>query len=236
PMGTYGPWGGTVRVNGTRGRDGKVRIAAAQRFGTVLTRESTELPALLAADTSTSYRTSLIASATRAGLRPPELTQWATSRDWKLRAAVAAADGDTLDRAFATARAAPLTRDADPRVREAAYAALVPPASMPLEDTVHAMLVSGLRDPDFYVRATVIGALAERPTSNDLSAVLASYTQASRDSANDARLAAIQYVAALWKRDSASFTGARRTQLAQLEVPSDPLERAAGTVVPACAR
>ena len=71
-----------------------------------------------------------------------------------------------------------------------------------------AFFVSGLRDPDFYVRATVIGALAERPTSNDLSAVLASYTQASRDSANDARLAAIQYVAALWKRDSASFTGA----------------------------
>ena len=235
-IGTYGPMARTVLVNATRDPDANVRIAAAQSFGTVLTRESTELPALLAADTSTAYRTSLIASATRAGLRPPELAQWATSRDWKLRAAVAAADGDTLDRAVATARAAPLTRDADPRVREAAYAALVPPASMPLEDTVHAMLVSGLRDPDFYVRATVIGALAERPTSKDLSAVLASYTQASRDSANDARLAAIQYVATLWKRDSTSFTAARRTQLAQLEVPSDPLERAAGKDVPAWAR
>jgi len=115
-------------------------------------------------------------------------------------------------------------------------AALVPPASMPLEDSVHAMLVSGLRDPDFYVRATVIGTLADRPASNDLSAILASYAQASRDSANDARLAAIQYVARLWKRDSTSFTAAQRTQLAQLEVPSDPLERAAGRDGPAWGR
>ena len=235
-IGTYGPMAKTALVDATRDADPNVRIAAAQSFGTVLARESTEFPALLAADTSIAYRTSLIASATRAGLRPPELAQWSTSRDWKLRAAVAGADGDTLDRAFAISRATPLTRDSDPRVREAAYAALVPPASMPLEDSVHAMLVSGLRDPDFYVRATVIGTLADRPASNDLSAILASYAQASRDSANDARLAAIQYVARLWKRDSTSFTAAQRTQLAQLEVPSDPLEQAAGRDVPAWGR
>ena len=103
-----------------------------------------------------------------------------------MRAAVASAEGDTLDRAFAVSRAGSLIRDPDPRVREAAYAALVPTSSMPLEDSVHGLLIAGLRDPDFYVRATVTGALADRPSPNDLAAVLASYAQASRDSANDA--------------------------------------------------
>ena len=232
-LGTYGALAKTSLANATRDPDPNVRIAAAQSFGTVLNRESTEFPALWAADTSVAYRASLLASAARAGLRPQELTQLASSRDWRMRAAVAAAEGDTLDRAFAMSRAMPLTRDPDPRVREAAYAALLPPSSMPLEDSVHALLVAGLRDPDFYVRATVIGALADRPSSTDLGPVLASYAQAARDSANDARLAAIQYVAALWKRDSASVTSAQRAQLAALAVPSDPLERVAGKTVPA---
>jgi cyclophilin family peptidyl-prolyl cis-trans isomerase len=103
---------------------------------------------------------------------------------------------------------------------------------MPLEDSVHAILVNGLSDPDFYVRATVLGSLVDRPSANDLPAVLASYHQAGRDSANDARLAALQYVAALWKRDSASVTAARRAELSALPTPSDPLERAAGAAVP----
>src|SRR6185503_20265312 len=144
----------------------------------------------------------------------------------------ASAGGDTLDRAFAVARAAPLTRDPDPRVREAAYAAIAPSPSLPLEDTVHALLIKGLSDPDFYVRATVLGALADRPAAADLSAVLASYNQASRDSANDARLAALQYIGALWKKDSASLNASWLAQLSQMPVPGDPLERAAGKGIP----
>jgi cyclophilin family peptidyl-prolyl cis-trans isomerase len=149
-----------------------------------------------------------------------------------MRAAVASASGDTLDRAFAFTRTAPLTQDPDARVREAAYGALSPSAGLPLEDTVHALLLNGLRDPDFYVRATVIGALAERPSAADLSAVLTSYNLATRDSANDARLAAIQYVGALWKKDSTSLNATWRQHLAQLPVPTDPLERAAGRDFP----
>src|SRR5437868_2982155 len=235
-LGTYGAIAKASLIYATRDADPNVRIAAAQSFGTVLSRESTEFPALWTADTSVAYRASLLASAARAGLRPQQLTQLVSSGDWRMRAAVAGAEGDTLDRTCAMSRAIPLTRDPDPRVREAAYAALLPPSSMPLEDAVHALLLTGLRDPDFYVRATVIGALADRPSSADLAAVLASYTQAARDSANDARLAAIQYVAALWKRDSSSVTPAQRAQLAALAVPFDPLERAAGKAVPAWER
>jgi cyclophilin family peptidyl-prolyl cis-trans isomerase/HEAT repeat protein len=231
-LGTYGQLGKQAVVYGTHDRDPNVRIAAAQSLGTVLTTDAAELPALWAADTSIVYRSSLLASATRAGVRPPEIASWASSPDWRLRAAVASAEGDTLDRAFAFSRTAPLLRDTDPRVREAAYAGITPSSGLPLEDTVHTLLLGGLRDPDFYVRATVIGALADRPSAADLPAVLASYNIAARDSANDARLAAVQYVASLWKKDSASVTPALLAQLAQTPLPPDPLERSAAKNIP----
>jgi cyclophilin family peptidyl-prolyl cis-trans isomerase len=107
---------------------------------------------------------------------------------------------------------------------------------MPLEDSLHLLLVNGLRDPDFFVRATVIGALAERPSAADLSAVLTSYSLAGRDSANDARLAAIQYVGALWKKDSSSLNATWRSHLALTPVPADPLERSAGKEIPVWAK
>jgi cyclophilin family peptidyl-prolyl cis-trans isomerase/HEAT repeat protein len=235
-LATYGPIAKASLIYAARDQDPNVRIAAAQGFGSVLTSTASEFPALWAADTSLVYRSSLLASAAQAGIRPAELAQWASSADWRLRAAVALAAGDSLDRSFAMSRAMPLTRDTDARVREVAYAALAPPASMPLEDTVHALLVGGLRDPDFFVRATVIGLLADRPSAADLAAVLASYNQAARDSGNDARLAAIQYVTALWKKDSTSLNATWLSHLAQIPVPGDPLERAAGKAIPAWAK
>ncbi|HZE09706.1 MAG TPA: peptidylprolyl isomerase [Gemmatimonadaceae bacterium] len=229
---TYGPVAKAALTYATHDVDANVRVAAAQSFGTVLTVDAPDFPGLWAADTSLVYRSSLLASAARAGLRPPALTEWVGNPDWRLRAAVASAEGDTLDRAFAFSRAAPLTRDADPRVREAAYAALSPSAGMPLEDTVHALLIGGLSDPDFYVRATIIGALADRPSVADLRAVLASYDAAAHDSANDARLAAIQYIGALWKKDSTSLDAATLQRLAARPVPADPLERTAAASLP----
>ena len=227
---TYGASAKPVLVTATRDFDQNVRIAVAQSFGTVLS-PGDDLTALWAVDTSLTYRSGLLSSATRSGMRPAVLREWVGSPDWRRRAAVAGASGDTLDRAFAISRALPLVRDRDPRVRQAAYAGLVPPPSMSLEDSVHAILVSGLSDADFYVRATVIGALADRPSTADLNAVLASYARAARDSANDARLAAVQYVSALWKKDSASLTADWRTRLDGIAVPRDPLERAAGKSV-----
>jgi cyclophilin family peptidyl-prolyl cis-trans isomerase/HEAT repeat protein len=235
-IGTYGPPAKPALVYAAHDQDPNVRIAAAQSLGTALNKDAADFPALWALDTSVVYRSSLLASAARAGLRPAELTEWASSPDWRLRAAVASASGDTLDRAFAFSRTEPLTRDPDARVREAAYAAIVPPAGLALEDSVHALLINGLRDPDFYVRATVLGAMAERPKAADLSAVLTSYNLATRDSANDARLAAIQYVGALWKKDSTALNATWRQHLAQTPVPADPLERAAGKDFPVWAK
>ncbi|MFL5594051.1 MAG: peptidylprolyl isomerase [Gemmatimonadaceae bacterium] len=231
-IGTYGAMAKAALVAATHDYDPNVRIAAAQSFATALSRDATDFPALWVSDTSIAYRAALLASATRAGMRPAQLREWASSPEWRLRAAVAAAEGDTVDRAFAISRALPLAHDTDARVREAAYAALVPPAGMSLEDSIHSFLIAGLRDPDFYVRATILAALADRPSTNDLAAVLASYRQAARDSANDARLAAIQYVGALWKKDSTTLNSAWRSELARVPVPGDPLERSAARDIP----
>ncbi|HXG73094.1 MAG TPA: peptidylprolyl isomerase [Gemmatimonadaceae bacterium] len=231
-MATYGSPARAALLYGARDFSANVRVATAQSLGTVIGRDGADWATYWAADTSLVYRAGLLASAARAGYRPPELQTWAGHADWRYRAAVANAAGDSLDRRFAISRVANLLRDPDPRVRQAAYGALLPPASVPLEDSVHDWMVAGLRDPDFYVRATVIGALAERPTSADLPAVLASYNSAARDSSNDARLSAIQYVAALWKKDSLRLSQSARDQITAVRAPADPLERAAGKTVP----
>lgn len=231
-LGTFGGQAKFALVNATRDPDANVRVASAQSLAGALTPTSSDFEILWSADTSVAYRAALLGSATRAGLRPPQLAAWAKSADWRLRAAVAAAAGDSLDRPFALSRTIPLLADRDPRVREAAYAAIAPAASLPLEDTVRSILLRGLEDPDFYVRATAIGVLTERAAIADLPYVLASYRRASRDSANDARLAALQYTAALWKKDSASFGRALGAELGGMPVPGDPLERAAGKGLP----
>ena len=231
-LGTYGAQAKASLAKATADADANVRIAAAQSIGSVLTARDNDFARLWSADTSVVYRSSLLASAARAGLRPPQLIEWARSPDWHLRAAVASAAGDSLDRRFALSRTTPLLTDPDPRVREAAYGAIVPPASMRMEDSVHAHLLRGLEDPDFYVRATVVGALAERPSAADLEPVMASYRFAASDSANDARLAALQYVVALWRKDSASVDANMRAELAREAAPKDPLERAAGSDLP----
>lgn len=231
-LGSYGPRARDIVVAGTRDKDANVRIAAAQSVATALTPAESGWESLWAADTSLAYRVSLLASAARAGLHPAELVSWAQSGDWRMRAAVASASGDSADRAFALSRALPLTRDPDPRVRSDAYVAIVPPASMPPEDSVHGILVRALGDPDFYVRATVLGILGARPSAADLPAVLEEYHRSASDSANDARLAAVQYFGSLWKKDSASVSPDMRAILANLPAPRDPLERSAARGFP----
>lgn len=226
-LATYGPRSKAIVAAATRDPDANVRIAAAQSLATAFTKADTDFPSLLVADTAIAYQSSLLVSAAQAGLRPAELGTWLNSSDWRLRAAVASAAGDSLDRTFAVGRAMSLTRDADPRVREAAYSAIAPPASIMMEAEVHSALISGLIDPDLFVRASVIGILADRASTADFPAVLSSYRGSTADSSDDARLAAVQYFGALWKKDSASLPPGIRTSIAALPIPRDPLERAA---------
>ena len=226
-LATYGPKARDAVVAATRDTDANVRVAAAQSLATVLSKTEPKLAALLAADTGVAYRSGVLVSTVRVGIRPPELTEWVTSNDWRLRAAVASASGDSMDRAFAISRGMPLIHDSDPRVRAAAYGAIAPPSSMAMEPEVHAALIKGLTDPDLFVRANVIGILADKPAESDLTPIFASYGVSAADSSNDARLAAVQYFAALWKKDSASLSPGAVAALSSLPAPRDPLERAA---------
>ncbi|MFN2393904.1 MAG: hypothetical protein ABR566_18335, partial [Pyrinomonadaceae bacterium] len=79
---------------------------------------------------------------------------------------------------------------------------------------------------DFFVRATVLQALAARASAAETPFILASYRLALTDSLNDARIAAIRYLAAAWKRDSAGFPDSLRSVLRALAPPQDPLVRA----------
>jgi cyclophilin family peptidyl-prolyl cis-trans isomerase len=72
----------------------------------------------------------------------------------------------------------------------------------------------------------VIGSLSRRANAADAPFILNAYQRSSRDSSNDARIAAIQYLAVAWKRDSAAFAPTLRTNLSRLHPSPDPLVRA----------
>ena len=225
-LATYGVKSRVPVVAATRDVDANVRIATAQSLGTVLDSTVASWEPLWQRDTSEMYRASLLASAVHAGARLPQFTEWMSARDWHSRAAALNAAGGSLDTAFAARSARAMLHDADGRVRSAAYGLLAgndttaPPAS------VHEALIGGLTDSDFFVRATVLGNLGRHARASDVPAVLGSYSRSLADSGNDARIAAVQYLAAAWKKDSTSFAPELRQRLVLLRPSTDPLVRA----------
>jgi cyclophilin family peptidyl-prolyl cis-trans isomerase/HEAT repeat protein len=225
-LSTYGARGKAAVVNATRDPDANVRIASAQSLGTVLDSSVAGWVPLWQRDTSEMYRASLLASAVHAGARMPQLEEWITAGDWHARAAVVNAAGGSPDPALSSRIARAMIKDADGRVRASAYGQLAGNDTSALPPAIHEALVEGLSDKDFYVRATVIGNLAQRPRAVDVPAVLASYSRSLADSANDARIAGIQYLALAWKKDSSAFSLDLRQRLQNLSPSADPLVRA----------
>lgn len=225
-LGSYPAKGRDAVVSATGDADANVRIAAAQSLGTLLDSTVAAWTPLWQRDTSLMYRSSLLASAARAGVILPAINEWRAHRDWRYRAAALNAMGGLTDNARITQAATAMLRDADGRVRAAAYGLIngndtaAPPAAM------HSLLIDGLRDPDFYARATALGVLGSHARASDVPAVLASYAKSLADSGNDARIAGISYLAAAWKADSGSFTPALREQVTALKSSDDPLVRA----------
>lgn len=212
-------------ITATRDRDANVRIAAAQSLaGRKL---ATDLwLSLWNADTSTMYRRSLLESATRSGVALPAHQQWRSATDWHLRAALADAAALAPSPATGTAIATPLLADRDPRVRQSAVAAVAAYLDSAGGSARRPVVLQALRDPDFFVRATALLALADSARASEIPAVLSSYALAARDSGNDARVAAIRYLAHAWKRDSAAVTDSLRARISAFPASDDPLVRA----------
>ena len=224
-LASFGDSAVALIVDATRDHDANVRVAAAQSLaGRKLAGDL--WVSLWNADSSTMYRRSLLESATRSGATLPAHTQWRTARDWRLRAALADAAALAPSPTTGTTIATPLLDDPDPRVRQSAVAAVAAGLDSAGGPSRRAVVLDALHDPDFFVRATALLALADSARASELPAVVASYRLAARDSGNDARIAAIRYVANAWKRDSTSIADSIRRLIAALPVPDDPLVRA----------
>lgn len=224
-LATFGDSAIASLVAATRDADANVRIAAAQSLAG--RRLANELWASLwNADTSLMYRRSLLESATRSGATLPAHDAWRSAADWRMRAALADAAALAPAPARGTQLADPLLADADPRVRQSAVAAVAAFLDSTGGSARRATVVRALRDPDFFVRATALLALADSARSSEVPAVLASYALAARDSGNDARIAAIRYLRTAWQRDSAAFGDSLRQAVSGLPPSDDPLVRA----------
>lgn len=231
-LATFGDSAIAPVIGATRDADANVRIAAAQSLaGRKLARDL--WLSLWHADTSTMFHRSLLESATRAGITLPAHEDWRAARDWHLRAALADAAALAPTAARGVAIATPLLEDPDPRVRQSAVGAVAAFLDSAGGPARRATIRAALADPDFFVRATALLALADSARASEIPAVLSSYALAARDSGNDARIGAIRYIANAWKRDSAAIPDSIRRQLAMLPAPADPLVRAeAGGISP----
>jgi cyclophilin family peptidyl-prolyl cis-trans isomerase/HEAT repeat protein len=236
-LATYGAPGKAAVVAGTRDPDANVRIAAAEELGSVLDNTRAGWMSAWKADTSFMYRRSLLVSAMSQDVVLPaaeldEPDSWAHQSDWRLRAAVADAGGAAPTVLRLREVSLPLARDPDPRVRTAAFGAMAPHA-----DTADShpwrreFMEYGLKDPDFFVRATAIGSLEGHASADEVPLVLASYRLAEADTNTDARVAAIRFFVAAWKRDSVHFPDSVISALRALPVPPEMLTRNAADSV-----
>ncbi|MBX6333022.1 MAG: HEAT repeat domain-containing protein, partial [Gemmatimonadaceae bacterium] len=236
-LATYGADARAPVLAAIRDSDANVRVEAARNLGRVLDATRATWMQAWNADTSFAYRAAILASAMHVDVVLPaaefeDPDSWSHVGDWRYRAAVAEAGAAATSMERMREVSLPAVRDPDPRVREAAYAAMAPHA-----DTAEhhpwrrELMYVGLHDWDPYVRALSIESLTHHATAAEVPRVLASYRFAARDSVDDARLAAIRFFVSAWRRDSANFADSVTAALRALPAPADPRLRAAGDTV-----
>jgi cyclophilin family peptidyl-prolyl cis-trans isomerase/HEAT repeat protein len=219
-LATYGAPARLAVVAATRDTNPNVRIAAALTLASVMDRDLVRWSWLWQSDTAFAYRKAVLDASMRTGVELPALREWRLSDDWRRRAALASAArvAPSADRGIEISL--PLTREVDPRVRAAGYSALGQRI-----DSVPAIADSikrGLMDRDPVVRAAAIRALSRRANVADAAYIATVYRRSVADTVNDAQVAAISYLSAAWRRDSASFTDSLRAAVAALPQPPDP--------------
>jgi cyclophilin family peptidyl-prolyl cis-trans isomerase/HEAT repeat protein len=214
-----------------RDPDAGVRLVAAQSLEPVMDAGATAWTMAFDAETTFAIRRAVADGAIRHGFNLAEHAGWATSDDWRLRAAAAELDA----RGAAPAAMERLTRwnsDADGRVRAAATGALARLAdSASARPLARARLRELLTDTDFGVRSASLGGLARGATADDLRTALASYSIAASDADNDARLAFWQLADTVIARSDV-LPGSIQRSLAALARPADPIERLVAARIP----
>ena len=228
-LATYGAAERDAVRRATSDSDANVRITAAESFGATGATDLAAWRDLWAADSGFTFRRGVLAGAAGEGVELPALRDWIAADDWRARAAVAEAlaqpGADTLQPAANRA----LLMDRDGRVRSAAIGIFAVSADSGARSAAsRASIVAMLGDPDPYVVAAAIGALTSRPRIAELRAVLAARRQLAADSALDARVATLGFVAAAWRADSAAAAAdSAFLALASGPIPSTLIERAA---------
>ena len=231
-LGAYGADAASALSAAMRDPDPSVRVTAAAFAHVALDSSRRSWDAAWAADTSFAVRRALAESGARRGMLRDAWKAWSADTSWRYRAAAAALDGLGPAPA-ALERLGRHRTDPDGRVRAAAMDALVTLAdSANVSSPVRQRLREALRDLDFVVRSTALGALARAASTDDLDAAITSYELGRRDADLDARLAFWTLADSALRRAGSGLPDGIEVRLARLPRPTDPLERsrAAGIV------
>ena len=219
-----------------RDPDANVRIAATQSVPAVAVGiADTTWASAWDADTGFTYRQGLLRASTQSANLLPGLQAWRSASDWRMRAAVADAAAASRKAFLIDSVVTPLLTDPDGRVRARAYGALG--AAMDSIPAVANRVRAALDDRDADVRAAALEVLADGagPSAAGVPRALEAYRSARSDSSNVARVAALGYVSAAWRRDSVRFDQALRARIAAMPAPVDPEERQRVAGIPAFA-
>lgn len=215
--------------------DPNVRVATAEVLVPLLGTNEDVWKRAWAADSSIPVRSLVLSGARRYGIAAFQTHEdnWRQASDWRLRTAVLAARRtDTLHATRLPEVSWALT-DPDVRVRSAGVSILrdVVADSAAAADSVRSLWWSMVTDADVQVRATALNLLRATASADRVPAVIAAYARAGADRDDDARLAALNFIASAWRRDSAQFTSAVQARLAALVPPRDSAERLAARAI-----
>jgi cyclophilin family peptidyl-prolyl cis-trans isomerase/HEAT repeat protein len=222
---SYGAPARVAVLGALRDPDLNVRIVAAQSLDPVLDTESAAWADAFDAETTFVVRRAIADGAIKHGANLAARAGWASSDEWRLRAAAAELDGMGAAGA-AEQRLGRWSRDPDERVRAAAasaYAALAD--SAPVRDVVRSRLRPMLTDPDVGVRTAALRGLTRGASLDDLASALVSYRISLVDVDNDARLAFWRLADTVLARHVETLSDSVQRGLTAILRPVDPLER-----------
>ncbi len=217
-LGTYGDATRATVMRALHDPDANVRLTAAQALDVVLAGAPRSFwMDAWNADTTFVYRREVLGRALRddvvlAAADPDNADGWRHLPDWRHRAAVADAGAASKNIQRMRDISLPLARDPDARVRSAAYSAIAPwidsAAGHPWR---REFMYHALDDPDNVVRSVAIRSLEDHGTVEEAVLVVRSYPRALADSSNNARVATVSFLVAVWARDSTHFSDSLRS-------------------------